>query len=304
VETFTLKIYRAANSFLYLPTYIADELEIFNTALEAKDNVIKIDQKEYTLKVEFVDLDGTGDEEAINQMRKNNEDCSNNSIAIAIGSPVAFLKPRMTDEENNTRVVGAIINKLTFWAVDHQNKVYKTISDLKKNFSKVIYPNDKFVTGCYLGKIVKTEADISNADCIPVEFETEIPELIKINTAKKENRTEQSAIAITADIATLAQKTMGKDPALHINHYFSRSGDFLTTGIITTKSACDKYPDLITKIIEAIQKSIAILYSSEKTARKVCAVIADKKQFKQKFCDKVDENSDSIKEIITGFTLL
>jgi hypothetical protein len=288
MDTFNIKIHRATDSFLYLPAYIAKDLEIFQTILGSKR---KIGDREYRINIVFEEpKQDEGDEEAISKMIDDNTDTS---VAIAICSPVAFLKPDMESKiRENVRVVGAIINKLTFWAVDHEHNEYSDTKDLKGKFTKVIYPSEKFITGCYLGREVQRDAGITDKNLVPVEFDTEIEKLRTLNCSE-----EHPAVAVTADIATLAEATTGDDPELYINHHFSRKGDFLTTGIVTSKKSCDKFPDIIAKIIEAIQKSIAILYSSEITARRICAGIASR-QFANKFTQTIGEDSDAIREII------
>ncbi|MDR2581319.1 MAG: hypothetical protein LBC85_10050 [Fibromonadaceae bacterium] len=311
-----IKIYRAADSFLYLPAYIAEDLEILQTELA------KIEKYRTTqFNVEFVNLDAnnsTGDEKAIEEMLKNSSD---NTIAIAIGSPVAFLNPNMSENvKKNIVVVGAIIDKLTFWAVNNHGNTqkYDSIEEMGGNgFSKVVYPEEKFVTGYYLGKKIRNEINIDEFH--NVNFGDEI-KIIKAHGSK-----ENKSIAITANIATLAKETKDicsketerkfcpketegismipnasseSSIGLYINHYFSKSqGEFLTTGIVTSRNSCKNFPEVIEKIIESIQKSISILYSSDKTARKICAVIA-KAKFGDKFCEVTGDDCQTIKKII------
>lgn len=287
MDTLTIRIHRATHSFLYLPTYIAKDLEIFETVIGAKRT---INGEECQIKVDFAEPKG-GDEEAISAMIS---DTANNVIAIAIGSPVAFLSPTMNENtKKNVRVIGAIINKLTFWAVDHQTTTCKDIESLKTlSFQNLIFPNERFVNACYLARLVQQKVDIKESGLIPVPFETELAKL------RIQNEVSKTAVAITADIATLASTTIGANPEFHINYKFSELGDFLTTGIITSKESCDRFPEIIVKIIEAIQKSFAILSSSEKNARRVCAQIAVT-NFSNKFCpDTTKEDSEHICEII------
>jgi hypothetical protein len=293
MKTLNIKIYRATNSFLYLPIYIARDLEIFQTVLSSEKRL----RDKYQINIVFEDPQPReGDATAIKKMLR---DCNDTTVAVAIGSPVAFLNPNMRDDVfKDVKVIGAIINKLTFWAVDHERKTYNKIEDLKGKFSKIIYPKEQFVTGCYLGRKVQQKTDIADENLISVDFDTEINKLREVVKEEKNN----TGIAITADIATLAEATIGNDSELHINHHFSKWGDFLTTGIITSRESCEKFSDIIVKVIEAIQKSIAILYSSEKTARKICADIAIE-HFSDKFTTqekikKEKEESEAIKKII------
>jgi len=303
-DKFYIKIHSATDSFLYLPVYIAKELEIFQTLLGPK-RIIKDKksgvEKEYEIEVVFEKTKSDeGDEEAILNMMK---DCTDTSVAIAIGSPVAFLKETITEDIKNVRIVGAIINRLTFWAVNFCKSTKEKYDDRKKlkgKFKKIIYPSEKFVTGCYLGREFQKDTGVSDKNLDPVPFDTEIE---KLKLHKHNSCDTNCPVAITADIATLAAEVAQKGTEtgnayeLHINHHFSQWGNFLTTGIIASKESCEKFPDIITKIIEAIQKSIAILYSSESTAREICASIATK-IFSSKFSPEINAGSEVIKNII------
>jgi len=295
MENFDVKVFMATDSFLYLPAYIAKDLEILHNVLGPEK---VIGGKAYKINITFVEPPlVVGDTDAIKEMLNN---CTDTSVAIAIGSPVAFLKPTMEKEKSEkVKVVGAIINKLTFWAISNQKGTYSDTTQFKNIFTKIIYPNDKFITGNYFGKIVRDDIgiDVDGTDSlIPVDFDNEIKELrqrIKCGTS--------TCVAITADMAAIAEATIAKgSDQLYINHYFSqRKGfeEFLTTGIITSKESCEKFPEIIVDIIVAIQKSIAILYSSKKTARKICADIARTK-FPNKFHENIEEDSDVINEIV------
>jgi len=283
-EKFYINIYRATDSFLYLPAYIAENLKILQTEL---DSIEKYCGK-YEFVVNFVKLESKkGDEEAIRMMLK---DVGTNTVAIAIGSPVAFFKSDMEkDLIQNIRVVGAMIDKSTFWAVDHKNVSCDEIGMLKGKFSRVIHPNENYITGYYLGKKTRRLAKIN--DGALVDFGTEIAELKQCNVGTSE------AIAITADIATLAKEISCDNPKLHINHKFSISEKkFLTTGIITAIKFCEEFPDIIERIIESIQKSIVILYSSRETAEKICTEVATSK-FKDQFCEP-NTQTKSISKIV------
>jgi hypothetical protein len=285
-----IKIYRSTDTFLYLPVYIADNLDILKTILGSKQS---ISGNEYEVDIEFVppiNNEIKGDEGAIYEMIKNTNE---NTVAIAIGSPVAFLgSKKMTKEQiDDVRVVGAIIDKLTFWALatsNHRDDI-ENISDFKKYFKKVIYPNNEYITAHYLGSKIEKEAGITGIS--EFEFGDEIAGL-------KQN---SDAVAITANIDALAIAVTDTIAlAYHINYFFSKKErEVLTTGIITSKKSCERFPGIIEKIIDSIQMSIAILYTSEKTAKKNCAEIAQKNEFSSRFGHiELSEESDSIKEII------
>lgn len=256
-----LKIFRAADAFLYLPTYVAEEYGIFETLLKP----LGID------KVEFSTSNG-GDVDAIKEMLAENNNASD-SISIAIGDPTAFLSKRLKNIEiDQVRVIGAIINKLPFWAVNHTDKVFDSISEFDKVFSTVIHYKENLITGYYLGSKVKKSSKISQYEA--VAFGQEIPALTKHNS-----QVGGKAVAITADIVALVKGMSNPKDTLIINYKFSKEGNYITTGVITSKKCCENNSTQLNKIIEAIQKSISILYSSEKIGEKICTAVSQKPQF-------------------------
>lgn len=254
-----LKIFRAADAFLYLPTYVAEEFGIFETLLKP----LGING------VEFITSDA-GDIKAIELMLAENSN-ANDSIAIAVADPIAFLSKQITMQVEEVRVIGAIINKLPFWAVNHTDRVFDTINDFSKEFSKVIYYNENFITGHYLGIKVKTSSKIGGYG---VSFGQEIPAILA-----EDAQSATKSVAITADIVSLVKGISLTQNPLKINYKFSKDGSFFTTGVITSKKCCDSYSEKLNKIIEAIQKSISFIYSSDKMAGNICATIAKKSQF-------------------------
>lgn len=250
-----LKIYRAADAFLYLPMYIAEDSGIFDTLLAG-------------LGVTSVVFEGApkegGDGEAIKMMLKENH-ASDKTLAIAIADPATIASSWNPSEMfADARVIGAVINKLPFWAVNHVDREFDEIKDFKSEFEAVIHYNDTLKTGNYLGKKIMREACLQSN--VPVEFGQE---LTILQTYGGQNK---KAVAVTADIVSLV-KGLAKDQ-LKINYRFSSDGDFLSTGIITSAAKCLKYPEILTRVIEGVQKSIAIMYASEKIATRVCQLIA------------------------------
>lgn len=260
-----LKIFRAADAFLYLPTYVAEEYGIFETLLKP----LGVD------KVEFITSNG-GDIRAIELMLEENNN-SDDSLAIVIGDPTAFLSKRLKEnvEVEDIRVIGAIINKLPFWAVNHVDREFDTIKDFEKEFDTIIHYKPNLITGFYLGNRVKNEAKINDFE--DVLFGEEIQTLVKHNATKTKKGTR--AVAITADIVSLAKGIIDPFHNLKINYRFSKDGFHLTTGIITSKKCCINYANHLNKIAEAIQKSISMLYSSNKIANDICTDISKKPLF-------------------------
>lgn len=269
-----LVIYRAADAFLYLPTYVAEELGIFKTLLRGLG----------VTEVEF--KTSKGDADAVIDMHKANSETD--TISIAIGDPTAFLSLRVREEngfkKDDIRVIGAIINKLSFWAVNHTNTVFNSIEDFEKEFTKVIHYNDELITGYYLGNKVKNLSKINNGRT--VDFGTEIDVLEEEEDFKK--------LAITADIVSVAKGISRTTNALTINYRFSKPNeDHLTTGITTTVKCCQEHTEILNKIIEGIQKSILIIYSSNQVAEKICETISKKPAF-----NKVTIDQATISKII------
>lgn len=262
-------IYQSIDSFLYLPTYLSRDMEIFNTLLSSPD------------KCEIKIVNANGDKKAINLMLKYNLEKTDNSIAIAICDPLSILSitQKWITNIDNCRVIGSIIDKLPFWVVDHDLDEVKIRKNIPKNeYKKVIYYNDKFVTGNYLGKELLKHVIIDEEDREPVFFRDEWDKLSKFNDGKNGNK----AIAITADIVNLAKgMQLGDEKKIIIKYRFSNEGAFLTTGIITTKAVCEGYPEELSKFVESIQKSISILYSSTKTAERICQDIVDQGTIKE-----------------------
>ena len=290
-----IKIYSAAHTFLYLPMYIDQELEILKTILGDRQKVGIVEYEIDENAIEFVEPSTNkikGDKGAISEMLQNtniNDKDDEHTLAIAIASPVAFLDKNSSNEDIGARVVGAMINKSTFWALatnDFSNEINE-LDDFKR-FNNIIYPNNEYVTAHNLGKKVEQDANIANSKC--VEFGEEIEEL----------SSHSNAVAITADIASLAVAKKVDTP-YHINYYFSKKeGEFLTTGIITSKRACEHFPGIIEKIIDSIQMSIAVLYMSKKTAEENCTRVV-KNSKKSDFFDqnvKEGKREEAITEIV------
>ena len=278
-----LNIYRAADSFLYLPTYIAEDLEIFKTLL--KDCVID--------SVEFPPLNkgDEGDFGAINSMIKENRN-SKKSISIAIADPTSFLsieKGISKDIIDECCVFGAIIDKLPFWAVNHKQVKFSSYKEFSNVFSKIIHYEEEWATGYYLGKKIKREAGLESER---VAFGEEIKKLDELNSITKR------ACAITADIVEIAKRKKNEDSKvinpLEVNYEFTEQGNFLTTGLITSNYICNANKEVFVRIIEGIKKSILILYSSEEVARRICNQIA----LKQNITDLTEINYSTIVRMI------
>jgi len=292
-----LKIFKAVDAFSYLPVYIAQDLGIFETLLK--------------YEVEFIT--SNGDKEAVSDMLIENSKKDSGVVAVAIADPIAILRPdiqpfvnvkkeklaqenvllndKELDVSRNTKIVGAVINRAAFWAVSRKSRRVVKIEDLKENDSlKLLYPNKEYMTNNYFGEKIGRENSIDRTNLIDNIHFDEV-----IDKCKEYDKSYDYVIAVTADIANLAKEISGG--RLHINYSFPQEArEFLATGILTTKKCCDDNSYIIEKIIEAIQTSVAILYSSEITAERICKNIVISEEFG--FKDRFTLTDEEIKEIV------
>ncbi len=273
-------IYTAADAFLYLPVYIAKELKIFDSLI--KDN---------SVLVKFVDVEQEGDIIAIKRMLKKDIEAIHNKrkniIPICISDPIAFLSKSIGNDFNINQcvVIGALINKIPFWAVNHKNVYYDSFEVLCSSFTDVVHYDKDLLTGYYLGKkfkSVNSECDVHLAKKVGSEFKV----LNDTYQGFKERGEEgKNAVAITADIVSVVKGLMdenkNKREDFSVNYYFSKEKESLiSTGILTTQNAATKKENhrILCKIIEGIQKSISILECSEEIASDICLRIANEKK--------------------------
>lgn len=251
-------IYRAADAFVYLPTYIAEHRGIFQ----------EVDKK---LKVKFYTPGGqkANDQSAIRTMIANSR--KGDMIPIALCDPLAIFdrSARFALQPKDLRLIGALITKPCFWGVNKQECKFSEY-EMGEYFKKVIYYNDKFVTGNFIGRRLQDIAGISDAD--RVDFGEEIERLLE------EHKKGNEAIAVTADIVELAKAHHTKK-TITINHLFSENpyySDFLTTGLITTAEVCDCKENvrILENVVQGIQRAIFVLRSSREIALSVCQEIA------------------------------
>jgi len=249
-----LKVFKAADAFTYLPVHIAGKSGLLQTLLPG-------------VKIEFIvpqDSAGKeGDAVAIEAMHKANNSEAD-TIAVAICSPSTINSNKIrknADIYNNCRIVAKIINRLPFWGINHKDIEFSNFDELELNFESVIHYNKELTEGFYLG--VKISNGNKNITTHEVPWSKDIDTL----ESKKDSA---KTLAISGDIVKIARAThRDKDP-LKINYRFSKHEEFLTTGIITSKKVCENHHKVLTKIIESIQKSINLIYSSEKIAIEVC----------------------------------
>ena len=266
-------IYRAADAFLYLPTYIAEHRKIFQT----------VDDE---LQVEFNTPGGqeSSDILAIRTMIEHSDD----RLPIVLCDPLAMFSrgapPSLQPED--LRLIGALITKPSFWGVNKKSGEFLE-SEMGNHFEKVIYYHDKFATGNVIGKRLQSTAKITDSDS--VDFGKELGHLLE------EHKEGKSAIAVTADIVGLA-KAHNTERNISINHWFSKNprySGFLTTGLMTTADVCKENPDALKKVVEGIQRAIFVLRSSKDIAFSVCQEIAKDRDFYQEGQENLTEDEVS-----------
>jgi hypothetical protein len=258
-----IEIYRAADAFLYLPSYVAQEYKILDTLF------LRIKNKYPSINIDFMELNKNevGDTGAFNEMYKSNSS-KKDTIAVSICSPVILLSNEVNSKHSkDCMVIAAMINRLPFWGINHCKNEFLTLEELSEHFDSVVYLNDNFKEGNYLGKKIKKLNNINRG--FPVDFGNEIDVL-------ETNYSIHKPIAISADIVKIAKTINRKENPLNINYRFSKDEIYLTTGIITTKNNIEKYPEILTLLIEGIQKAISMIYSSEYIAIEISKKIGEK----------------------------
>jgi len=245
-------IYRAADAFLYLPTYLAEYTGIFRTLDRNLDVIFETPREPVS-----------SDLCALNALEKHHGD---GSIPIAVCDPLVIFQKG--SEAQKFRILGALITRPPFWAVNKIDEEFFEEKSIGSHFEQAIFYDHRLLTGHFIGRrLAKMHPHLSE---VPVSFGEELPRLIR------EQQNGKKAIAVTADIVTLAQETERHN--VRINHRYSRNKfyqDFLTTGLVTTNAVCDKHSEAITKVLLGIQRAIFILRSSKAIALDVCEDFAD-----------------------------
>lgn len=252
---------RAADAFLYLPLYIAEKLEIIENIDSTLIPNFSTPTRDKKRKGDIVAL-----EELLEQSKKRD------SIPIAVCDPSAMFDSSLSSNTFDFRVLGAMITKLPFWAVDGLDIEVKDEKNLSGKFKSILYYYDELKTGSFIGKRTKDEAGISVP--IQVNFGQEFNILM--------NEDQGPTLAVTADIISLALHKDNPKKKIKINHYYSTNEyykDFITTALVTTKSVCAERHAELEKILEGVQYALAILLSSKKTAISVCKEISKNKDF-------------------------
>ncbi|MDR1582821.1 MAG: hypothetical protein LBS55_06115 [Prevotellaceae bacterium] len=199
---------------------------------------------------------------AIKKMLDANS-ADNNTIAIAIAEPTSFLVSKKISQKNDVRIIGTLINKPPFWAIDHEADELDAIEDFQKEFDVVIHSGDKYVTGSPMGK--RSHGINGGIQFEIADNKEEIEKLSpKSNNAK---------VALTTDVISIARAEVNGSLKVNFNFSGKKNGfNYITTGILTSKNCCDKYPDILIDIIKVFKKTINDLYMEEGTVKMILEI--------------------------------
>lgn len=235
----TINVYLAAQAVMYLPVYVAQEKGIFNTLLpDAEVKLIAAD----------------GDLDAIKKMCEDNTSVDRDSFAIAIADPNAIKNVK------DARIIGALIDRLSFWGVSKSRTDCNITGINNELFDRIVHYDTNLITGHNVGLKVRDKEGISDSVTIKIlgdEFK----------------HLDDKTMIITPDILRAAQLCVAEQA--HINYHFAK-GDrymlstYITTAIITSKWCIEYSPaKTLVRIIEAIQKAKSIIYSSKQIAKEI-----------------------------------
>ena len=237
----------AAQAVMYLPIYVAQQKGIFDTMLS-------------DCGARVIIHDTNGDFDAINEMNIVNYNTDQDSFAIAIADPYAI----NNETVENARIIGALIDRLSFWGVSMNTiDCHKKRGIEKSVFSKVVYYDDNLITGHRIGRAVRIKADIKEEKLITTLGE------------EFDYLEEEKTMIITPDLLAIALSYVNKKA--HINYHFAKGdiympSDYLTTAIMTSEWCLDNNPNvtkILVRVIEAIQKAKSIIYSSKQIAKEI-----------------------------------
>lgn len=237
----TLNVYLAANAVMYLPIYVAQEKGIFNTLLQ--DTEVNL-------------IPAKGDYDAIVRMCDDNSSVERNTFAIAIADPNSIR------DAEEARIIGALIDRLSFWGVSKKRTNCNLTGIKNKTYHKVVHYDTNLITGHTIGLKVREIEQISSSQTIQ-------------RLGDEFNYLDDDTMIITPDLLNVAQRCV--EGVAHINYHFAQAdrympNTYITTAIITSKWCIEPgldVSDKLVRIIEAIQKAKSIIYSSKQIAREI-----------------------------------
>ncbi len=252
-----VKIYKAADAFLYLPIYIAEKRGIFET-IKVDHNVVFPPTEQNGQK---------GDAVALGQVL--DATVKGDEIPLAVCDPFVFLEPPYNSRLDEICVLGAIITRVPFWAVDGENlEIHE--NDFAKTFRKIIYYDEALRTGHYIGKRAEKKSNLLHAST----YGKLHPE--RVGFGEEFSRLfagQERTVAITCDIVSMALAKSDPAKKLSINHNFATNDhykDFITTALLTTHAVRKEFPGTIDRILQGIQAALSIIRCSKEIAVNLC----------------------------------
>jgi DNA-binding XRE family transcriptional regulator len=109
---------------------------------------------------------------------------------------------------------------------------------------------------------------------ISVDFEGEIDRLNEEIEKAKQNNRDSKSIAITQDIINIAKEKVKN--RLTVNYDFAKRFDYITTGILTSKTQCKENRNVLINIIRIFQKTINDIYEEPGSVEMILDLIANK----------------------------
>lgn len=267
----------AAATYIYLPIFLAKEKGIFKSVFEPN----RIDGD---IDIEIC----KGDDDAVEKMLKYNRRArkeKKDEMAVAISDPTSILLSyNGFDNKSDIRFIAKLIDKLPFWIIcsykdDLKENPHNGYMDIKElQATELFIPNSNYITAnsCRheLFRIGKYHVN-------QVEFSQEVDKCIVV----------PKSIALTGDLNLMARRKIEKKISILGHMAYNNDNNGMATAVITSKYVCKKYDDILSYILEAIQKAIFIIYSSPEIAIEVCDkigstidihIMQDKEQQKQK----------------------
>jgi hypothetical protein len=232
-------------TFLYLPLYVADELKLFKkhvphgyeVSLERRSGE-QLDREVYERVVE----DKAGDE----------------NIWFGVGDPMPVYQSKnsRSAEERKGRVIAALINKATFWAVDRNTSV-SHYYELPIKFEKIITFKEGTTCNVLAKDVAVKRSTGVTIESIIVEGVEPGYELRTLAALKSEPK----VVAITPNLLeTINYTNAGK---LKICYSFATSGMFsnlLVTAIITREDVIANHAPLVRGILLALEEAYALIH--------------------------------------------
>lgn len=266
----------ATTATMYFPLNIAKQRGIFESVIGK--NILVTPEG------------ATGDSEAIKALYKpkqddTEQDENKNILSLAIADPTALAglyenKHTEGEDVEKIRVIGALINKLSFWAISKK----KDNSCLITNYDPIIVYTAQYKTSNMIGLRLsedKQEKEKEQKDESAQEGQdSNKGPVTPVNPGEEfEKLSEEKTLIITPDILRVAEHSTQNN--VHILTSYAKNNDnnalpapdnidsdYITTAIFahTDDIKDSEKRKLIVKVIKAIQKARFVLFSSDDIA--------------------------------------